>query len=114
MIFLWLMVLALVREHPASPIHVDSCSFVRAGSFEHSVEVRFRNTSDRIATVVAFEVHNGPHRITIRDRGSFAPNVEIDHRLSTPTWELYHAQPHSCVVTYVRFEDGTSWPHAQH
>ena len=108
-VFAFFMTLALVSTHGAAPIHVDSCSFVPAGSFEHSVAIRFHNTSNRTATIVAIEVHNGPHHITVRDHGSFAPNVEIDHRLSTPTWELYHAEPHACVVTYVRFTDGTSW-----
>ncbi|MGZ3509855.1 MAG: hypothetical protein ACXWNJ_15835 [Vulcanimicrobiaceae bacterium] len=54
-------------------------------------------------------MHNGPHEITIADHGGFAPGVMIDHVLSTPTWELYHAQAHSCVVTFVRFDNGSIW-----
>ena len=109
LVFGFLAALAFMNGAGAAPIQVDSCAFVRSGSYGHSVQIRFRNTSSRTATIVAFDVHNGPHHITVRDHGSFAPNVVIEHLLATPTWELYHAEPHACIVTYVRFSDGTVW-----
>lgn len=92
-----------------APIQVESCSFVRAGSFEHSVRIRFHNVSDRTATIVAFDVHNGPHHVTVRDYGTFSPGATIERVFTTPTWELYHAPARACTVSYVRFEDGTTW-----
>lgn len=91
------------------PIVVDECSFVRAGSFEHSVRIVYRNVSNRTAKAVTFDVHNGPHAVTVRDHGDFAPHVRIDRVMTTPTWEFFHAQPHTCAVTHVTFSDGTSW-----
>lgn len=103
------MLVTLLSASVSPPVQVDSCSFVKAGSFEHSVQIRFHNASSRTVRTVAFEVHNGPHHVVIRDSGSFSPNAKIDHRLATPTWELYHSQPHVCTVTYVEFQDGTTW-----
>lgn len=105
---LLLSALALAATVPA-PIHIDSCSFVRAGSFEHSVRVRFHNASARTVSLVAFNVHNGSHHIVINDSGSFTPGTAIDHVLTTPTWELFHAQAHTCTVAHVRFADGSAW-----
>ena len=105
---LLLSALAVAGSAPA-PIHVDSCAFVRAGSFEHSVRVRFHNASTRTVTLVAFTVRNGPHHIVVNDSGSFAPGTAIDHVLTTPTWELFHAQAHACTVAHVRFADGSIW-----
>ncbi len=109
MLLTMLLTLLAAANPGGSPIHVDSCNFVRSGSFEHSVQIRFRNTSSRTATQVSFDVHNGPHSITVRDHGTFAPNVLIDKTLTTPTWELHHAEPDACVVTYVKFADGSTW-----
>lgn len=109
------MVFSLLLAFVAAttPVYVDSCAFERTGSYEHSVTIRFHNTSDRTVTLVAFDIYNGSHHVTIRDRGTFAPNVQIEHRLPTPTWELYHAAAHVCVVSYVRFEDGSTWASAK-
>lgn len=104
-----LILAALLGAASTGPIVVDECSFVPAGSFEHSVAIRFHNTSPKTATVVTFEIHNGPHSVSVADHGSFATGVSVDHKLTTPTWELHHAQPHTCAVTSVRFADGSSW-----
>lgn len=63
----------------------------------------------RTVSLVAFNVHNGPHHIVVDDRGTFAPGSSIDHVLTTPTWELFHAQAHACTVAHVLFADGSSW-----
>jgi hypothetical protein len=105
-------VLAFVAGTSTPPIHVDSCSFIRSGSFENSVRIGFHNVSGRTATVVAFNVQNGPHHITVRDHGTFAPGATVVRVLSTPTWELYHAEPHACIVSFVTFSDGSTWGHS--
>lgn len=101
--------LLAITNAQAPPVQIDSCGFVRAGSFEHSVRVEFHNTTKRTVTGVSFDIRNGPHSVTVHAHGSFAPKVSITRTLTTPTWELYHAPAQACSVTSVRFADGSTW-----
>lgn len=107
MIFFAATLLAVSMAHP--PIHIDSCAFVRSGSFEHSVRVQFRNMSERTVTGISIQVRNGPHAVTVHAHGTFQPKVTVTRTLLTPTWELYHSPAQACTVTSVQFEDGSNW-----
>jgi hypothetical protein len=101
--------LAANMASASAPIVVDGCSFIKSGSFEHAVDIRYHNASSKTATSVTFDVHNGQHAVIVSDHGTFAPGAHINHTLATPTWELHHAEPDLCAVTRVRFTDGSTW-----
>lgn len=94
----------------APPITIDTCRFVQSASFARGVQIRYRNTSGSPATMVIFEVTHGTFKAALVDEGTFAPNVTIDHVLTSAPLSLYHGPvPHHCTVTHVHFADGSTW-----
>ena len=97
-----------------SPVAIAECAMMKSGSYESGVAIRFRNMSSEPITQVTFHVHNGKHAIDVNDHGSFAPGTDVDHVLTTPTWELLHGDVASCTVKSVTFASGKVWKAPPH
>ena len=55
--------------------------------------------------------------LSVRDVGSFAPNITIDHRFRDLTGEgmrfgLTHEEQPQCRVQFIKYDDGTMWAEA--
>jgi hypothetical protein len=93
-----------------APVAIHSCvlSRTRAGSV---VWLAFMDRPSVAATLVRITVRGGDGTdATVIDRGTFAPDVEVEHALR-PRGErraASHGRP-SCSVAYVRFADGSEW-----
>lgn len=108
------VILLAANLEATAPVKVAECTMVIANSYEKGIHVRFRNASAHTITRVTFHVHNGPHSVDVSDHGTFAPGVDIDHELTTPTWELHHGDVSSCTIKSVTFTDGATWTAPPH
>lgn len=81
------------------------------------LQIRYVNVSSRLATMIRFRVSysnsNGPGELYVRDTGTFAPNVEINHKFKdlqaivlSPSFSKTSVV---CSVDSVRFQDGSMW-----
>jgi hypothetical protein len=94
----------------ASPIVVEQCHYQQAAQFAKGLHIVFKNTARVAATSVTFDVGLHGNGTTAVDRGTFAPGVTIEHVLTSPQLAFFQgSDPHHCVVTHVRFADGTWW-----
>ena len=101
------------------PIILDSCRAEYAGGWLvksiSALRIKFTNEGDKTATVLRVAVTFNNNTLSVRDVGSFAPNITIDHRFRDLTGEnmkfgLSHEdQPSTCKVQFIKFADGTMW-----
>ena len=120
-----------------SPITIDSCapiirqqqtfvwqtpppSFmgVPISSTSSGMGITFVNESNRVATLVNFDVDDNGNRFVIRDVGTFSPGVTIDHQYANGRGQSYilpaFITPRvRCHVASVTFADGTIWRRGQ-
>jgi hypothetical protein len=72
----------------------------------------YKNKSTVPVDSIAFTATYGGESLDLSDKGSFAPDVAIDHVFRSFAGLPYggpSAQAR-CTVTDVHFTDGTSWP----
>ena len=110
------------------PVTINSCQAMldqnpgNAGSFlgipiaakSDGMAIEFVNESDRVASVVNFDVDSAGSRFVIRDVGSFAPGVSIKHTYRNGSGQGYVlpsiiSPKVSCHVGSVKFADGSIW-----
>jgi hypothetical protein len=80
--------------------------------------ITFVNESNRVATLVNFDVNDNGNRFVIRDVGTFSPGVTIDHQYANGRGQSYilpaFITPRvRCHVASVTFADGTIWRRGQ-
>ena len=102
-----------------APFVVDSCRAEYAGGWLiksiSGLRIKFTNEGDKAATVVRIAVTFDKNTLSVRDVGSFAPNITINHDFRDLTGQnmkfgLSHEdQPSSCKIQFVKFSDGTMW-----
>lgn len=77
------------------------------------LEIKFTNEGEKTATIVRFGVVVENETASVRDVGSFAPNITIHHKFhdfSGRTKFIFSSEPQpKCSVQYVKFADGTTW-----
>jgi len=106
--------ISTVQAQTTDPVHVATCVVshsrvipkgANGGSMfiAGSLHVRFMDISKQTISQVTFTLGDGT---TLVDKGTFSPNVMIDHTLN-----LSHAQSHThtCTVSSVEFTNGGSW-----
>lgn len=110
----------------ASPVIVDYCHIdytqgpnvtpsasISLTKSSGPLEIKFTNESEKTATIVRFGVVIENETASIRDVGSFAPNITIHHKFhdfSGRTKFIFSSEPQpKCSVQYVKFADGTTW-----
>lgn len=102
----------------AAPVAVTSCrqdvtyidpSYYGPRLAEASENVSFVNTGAIAATDVDFKVVLDGETQTVRDHGTFAPGVTIDHTFSKLAGTAYRSSAATCNVVAVRYADGSSW-----
>ncbi len=102
-----------------APFVVDSCRAEYAGGWLvksiSGLRIKFTNEGDKAASVVRIAVLFDKNIISVRDVGSFAPNITINHvfrDLSGQNMKFglsHEDQPSSCKIQFVKFADGTMW-----
>jgi hypothetical protein len=108
----------LPAAQPA-PFVVDSCRAEYAGGWLvksiSGLRIKFTNEGDKAASIVRIAVMFDKNTMSVRDVGSFGPNVTINHVFRDLTGQsmkfgLSHEdQPSSCKIQFVKFADGTMW-----
>lgn len=102
----------------AAPVAVTSCrqdvtfiepTFYGSRLADASENVSFVNTAAIAATDVDFKVVLNGETQTVRDHGTFAPGVTIDHTFSQFAGAAYRTSAATCNVVAVRYADGSSW-----
>jgi hypothetical protein len=73
------------------------------------VAVTFVNTSSIAAREVLLRATYGDETRYIRDRGTFAPNVTIEHNYTAFSNQPYRGDAVVVTVAGVTFSDGTTW-----
>lgn len=104
------------------PIDVNSCflTYSNAAGTIDGIDVRFTNNATKTASVVNIHTDiNGTEQI-IRDKGNFAPGVEIHHQFKAGGQQFalpvvlksaLGSKPQvRCRVSSVQFADGSRWP----
>jgi hypothetical protein len=91
----------VVASTPALPFDAMSSPAV------NTLEVSFVNHAAIVAKDVRITVSFEGSTQTIDDRGTFSPNIAIDHSFG-PT-ATYGGGAAQCSVASVQFADGTSW-----
>jgi hypothetical protein len=89
---------------------------VPISSTSSGMGITFVNESNRVATLVNFDVNDNGNRFVIRDVGTFSPGVTIDHQYKNGSGQSYilpaFITPHvQCRVASVTFADGSIWRH---
>lgn len=114
-----------VRADPQAPVKVDGCSQtvvdpVRADDLGVVVNVTFENVSSRPATDVEFEIalYNASgdpiERESSDATGMFSPKKADGAGAGSSSWYIsnysgYGVHEVRCVLSVVRFSDGTVW-----
>lgn len=104
------------------PFELNECKVLYSGGWlltqPIGMEVQFANDTTTVADILNINVYDsaGNETASIRDVGSFAPNVEVKHRYRTGAGQLQFTPlfaPNqsrvSCVISRVHFTDGTVW-----
>ena len=94
-----------------SPITVDECRVANTRSYVSAskpVALGFTNLRAIPADEIRFRVEYAGRTEQVVDRGTFSPNVRIDHDFSGFFNARFQGSP-SCTVDYVEFSDGTVW-----
>jgi hypothetical protein len=81
------------------------------------LRIKFTNEGNKTASVVRVAVNFNGNTLSVRDVGSFAPNVTINHDFRDLTGEatrfgLTHEDQPKCRVQFIKFDDGTIWAEA--
>lgn len=102
-----------------APFVVDSCRAEYAGGWLvksiAGLRIKFTNEGDKPASVVRIAVMFNDNMLSVRDVGTFSPNITINHDFRDLTGQnmkfgLSHEdQPSSCKIQFVKFTDGTMW-----
>jgi hypothetical protein len=104
---------SLVAMTASQPIHIQACSVSAPMTLEtgdagyetyggYNVRIRFVNTARQPVSRVTFRLNDGT---AVVDRGTFSPNVPIDHTF----FNVPPTEADSCGVSGARFSDGSSW-----
>ena len=115
----------------ATPVQIDRCRLEYtpggggfgllgvAGALTKSsgqLKIKFTNESDKPASIIRFAVDLDGKDASIRDVGTFAPGVTVDHGFKdfagTTGWVFGRQAQPTCHVTYVKFADGSTWESA--
>jgi hypothetical protein len=106
----WLPLLGDVSPIAAPPIELDSCEYMHNHTnTKFGLRVRYVNVSATPAVMVRFHATWGDgSSLYLRDVGSFAQDVTIEHTFPGPPNELY-GFGFTCAVTSARFADGSMW-----
>lgn len=105
-----------------SPVQIDNCrleytpggdGIMMLAKTSGRLKIKFTNESEKRASVIRFAVNLDGKEASIRDVGTFAPGVTVDHGFKDFAGNVgfvfgRQAQP-KCHVTYVKFADGTAW-----
>jgi len=91
---------------------------VPISSTSSGMGITFVNESNRVATLVNFDVDDNGNRFVIRDVGTFSPGVTIAHQYANGRGQSYilpaFITPHvRCHVASVTFADGSIWRRGQ-
>jgi len=101
-----------------SPIAVKSCSInegdivtpypspIRTAT---GLSVTFSNTTSSPVSDVEFVIGYNGQSETVDDKGTFSPNVTIDHNLNVFNDAVNSGGSANCTVAKVDFADGTTW-----
>lgn len=97
------------------PILVYPC-FVSVEGPSNWLNVHFADRSANAATDVIFRAPYGSGTLDFDDRGSFAPGIEIDHRVRGAPLDALRGRelnepdtPRRCAVVRASFADGSVW-----
>jgi hypothetical protein len=101
-----------------APIAVKSCS-INEGSIvtpypgpirtATGLNVTFSNASSAPVSNVEFVIGYNGQSETVDDKGTFSPNVTIDHNLKVFNDAVNSGGSPNCTVSKVDFADGTTW-----
>lgn len=101
----------------SNPVQIDYCHlFYASGLLTKTVgplQIKFTNEGAKTVTVVRFVADLDGNQANIRDAGSFAPGITIDHKFKDLGGSIHFAfsrepQP-KCHVAFVKFDDGSIW-----
>ena len=126
MLFAAFILTSVIAAKPASPIIVDYCHIdyeqgpnvtpsaaIALTKKSGPLEIKFTNESEKTATIIRFGIDMENETASIRDVGSFAPNITIHHKFrdfSGRTKFIFSSEPQpKCTVQYVKFTDGSTW-----
>ncbi len=108
--------------HPAgSPIQIESCetgtmlgSTPFLAQSDRRFHIAFTNEGNVTADLVRFYLTYGEERFYIRDKGSFAPGITINHSYNRRGGTIFSSPIFghtvlSCEVVAIHFTNGTNW-----
>ena len=119
-----LMAAALATYIPgragSAPVHIDVCYLVyrdevsRRGSetVVGPLYITFLNDAQQNIDAIDFSVAIEQKHAVIHDVGTFSPGVTVAHQFATfnsKQWAYLPKTQPTCLVTYVKFGDGTIW-----
>ncbi len=106
-----LILSSLVGFSSAPPVGLATCEVLTPSVVQndngsdmvgsYALHVRFTDATSEPISRVTFTLDDGSQ---VTDVGTFSPGVAINHAL-----DLSSTAATSCVVTIVRFENGTTW-----
>jgi hypothetical protein len=107
-----LPVVVAAAPAPAPPVEIRYCQLANPVSFTPMVpagiRVIFVDRKNVAATEVSFTINYYYHYEDVSVRGTFSPNVSIQHIFpQVITGELYAPNNIRCALREVRFSDGT-------
>jgi hypothetical protein len=94
------------------PVTIEECRVASTRSYVSAyrpLELVFTNRAAVAAKEVRFTVGYGGRREEIVDKGTFSPNVPVDHFFAGFYNVRYQGPFATCAVDSVEFEDGTTW-----
>ena len=95
----------LTNTYYVFPTRLDVPYIVTRG-----LAISFHNRAGQSASEVHFEANYRGEDVTITDVGSFAPNVNINHKYDQfVNFAYLGTHPNRCRVLYVKLADGTTW-----
>ena len=125
-VFAALFPASVTLAKPSAPIVIDYCHIdykqgpnvtpsaaIALTKSSGPLEIKFTNEAEKTATIVRFGITMENETASIRDVGSFAPDITIHHKFrdfSGQTKFIFAHEPQPrCTVQYVKFADGTTW-----
>jgi hypothetical protein len=87
---------------------------IPVASTSSGIAIEFVNESNKVATLVNFDVDSNGSTFVIRDVGTFSPGVSIKHSYRNGSGQgfvlpAFIAPRITCRVASVKFEDGSIW-----